>query len=198
MTTVEELIAEETFPEVQPHAIEAYNEKKEAEEKTAVSEDKEVKLKKDGTPAKKRGRKPKSEINDPRASKNKEEPAQLADIIDSTNAARTVSGILEGMQITLISEEFTYNDHERNQNVEAWKAAMDHYGGVKMHPIAELAASHASIILARATKPKSETQTKFGMIKGYFSLKLAKLKGKLKPKVSIDPIELAEEIEPDA
>lgn len=182
--TMDTLTEQENFPEPQQHAIDAFAAKEKAESAVEAP----VKLKKDGTPAKRRGRKPKSEIVDPRRPKDAPQMPDDGTVkVDSTQAAQLVSGMLENMQVTLISKEFIYSDLEREANINAWRDTFDHYGGVSITPPQALALSHMSIILARAAPAKSETRTKLQLAKIWFTHKIAGIKFKLKPQAQLDP-----------
>lgn len=179
-TTMDALVADETLPEVQQPAIDAFNEKAAAEKQEAAAlEAQGVKLKADGTPAKKRGRKSNAEkgLVDPRAPKAKsaEEIEAEQKAQDSLEAAAVVSGILEQLQVVLISDEFKYEEIERVNNIQAWKDTFDHYGGVSLSPPARLAMSHASIIMTRAMRPKSKTQEKMALAKVWIVNKFSRV-----------------------
>lgn len=176
VTNMDALTQGESFPQVQQHSIDAFTDKaaKEAAEKVAQAPT--VKLKKDGTPAKQRGRKAGvkvegSGLRDPRMTPS---PAALSTPVDSTAAATTISGILEQMQVMLISEDFRYEQIERENNVAAWRKTIDSYGGITISPVQELIISQASIILARVHKPK--TQTKITLAKAWLSDKISNFK----------------------
>lgn len=103
---------------------------------------------------------------------------------ESMGTAVTVSGLLEVAQIKMISEEFKYNEIEREVNIKAWCETFDHYGGVDLSPPQKLAMSHAQIILARALSggEKSETRAKFKMAGIWLKQKVSKLSIKRKNK----------------
>jgi len=181
--TIDALTETEQFPEVQEHAVSSFEQKQAEiltqEKQAAALESAGVKLKKDGTPAKQRGRKPNAQKQTAGVLKNpRQNLAQLPPTVDSTQAALIVSGILETMQVTLISDEFKYTDTERALNVDAWRKSLDYYGGVSVSPPMELAISHAAIILSRAQQPK--TKSKFGLMKAWLSDKVSSYKSQKK------------------
>jgi len=167
--SMDSLTAGEVLPEVNQAAVDAVR-ASEAEEAAAakkLAESAPYGLKKDGTPAKKRGKQKQGE-------KPTHAPLNLSGVAPverkSLPAAITVSALLEQMQVALISPEFKYSDMEKQGNIEAWEKTFDHYGGVKIHPAMELAMSHASIIATRAASGQ-ETKTKFAHIKVWLSSK---------------------------
>lgn len=179
-----ELVSGEDFPAVQPHAIAASEAKKTAEKQAEV-------IAQASQGPKKRGRKSNAERAamglPPSAPKqNLKLPNQQQNVppagtvqVDSTSAAVTVSGILEKLQVTLISDDFIYSEIERAQNITAWKNTLDYYGGVSLSPPAALALDHASIILTRAHKEKTQSkiaQLKTAIAAKYFAWKNRKMK----------------------
>ena len=176
--SMDDLTGADVFPDVQEHAVQAAVEKAAVEKaEFAKAETQNITYNKDGTPRKKRGPKPKGEKNfknprDIKAAQN------IAPMVDSSQAAVVISGILEQMQVTLISDEFKYQTMERDLNVLAWKNTLDSYGGMELTPPMALAISHGAIILSRASQPK--TKTKFEAAKIWFQLKLQKYQEKKK------------------
>lgn len=171
--TMAALTEGESLPEVNTHAIEAVQ--AESEEIKQIEASEPVRLKKDGTPAKKRGRKAGATIHGRHGFAI---PDSAQATISSEAAAVTVSGVLEQMQVVLISKEFAYKDVERLNNVNAWRKTFDYYGGVNLSPPAELALSHASIILSRAMAG-GETKTKLALGAAWVKNKIAGLKNAL-------------------
>jgi hypothetical protein len=180
--TIDALTETEHFPDVQEHAVKTFEEKQAAqialEKQTAALENAGIKMKKDGTPAAKRGRKPNAQKQPSSVLKTPRQNVALTPNVDSTQAALIVSGILETMQVTLISDEFKYTDTERALNVDAWRKSLDYYGGVSVSPPMELAISHAAIILSRAQQPK--TQSKFALMKAWAADKISTYKAQKK------------------
>lgn len=180
--SMEQLTLGETFPEVSETAIAAVAESKadDAAEQAQEAETENVKRNKDGSIAKKRGRKAgqtnaQSTFYNPNVKpETKQAPETPAS--QSFPSAVVVSGVLERLQMAFISDEFEYTETERNINIGAWSATFDYYGGVNLSPPAILALSHAEIIMTRATK--SKTQTRFALIKAWFADKFAKIRGK--------------------
>lgn len=178
VVSMDALTSDDVFPDAQPHAIQATQEKmaqEKAEQEKQAQEN--VTYNKDGSVRKKRGRKPNAEkkfIN-PRDKKAAETASDILKA-DSTQAAQIISGMLEQMQVTLISDEFEYNQMEKDLNILAWKDTLDYYGGLQVSPPMSLVISHMGIILSRAQQPK--TQTKFGLIKAWFANKIAQRKKK--------------------
>lgn len=151
---MDSLTSAEVFPSVSENAIAAVEARQEKAAKEAATPE-PVKYNKDGSIAKKRGRKAGQETKKDGFKNPREETPKF----DNTGTAVTISGILEGMQATLISKEFTYTDAERAFNVMAWKGALDHYDVGELHPLATLGFSHAQIIVSRAVGG-TETKTK--------------------------------------
>lgn len=168
--TMDALTEGEAFPEVKENAIEAVAKKQQKEEEKP-SEPQKLNL--DGTVAKKRGRKPgqKSAFKNPRD----KEPEK--DGMSSQQAAVAISGIIEGLQVSLISKEFIYHPIERETNQKAWEKTLDHYGGVNLSPPAELALSHIAIISARAMQGQ-ETKTKLSLAGTWFKMKWQNFKNR--------------------
>lgn len=167
--SMDSLTAGESLPEVNQAAVDAVK-ASEAEEAAAakkLAESAPYGLKKDGTPAKKRGKQKQTATPS-------HTPLNLSGVAPverkSLPAAITVSALLEQMQVAMISPEFKYTELEQKGNIEAWEKTFDHYGGVKIHPAVELAMSHASIIATRASQGK-ETQTKLAHFKVWLSSK---------------------------
>jgi hypothetical protein len=184
--TMDDLSGEEIFPEVQEHAIAAVQAEL-GEENVSQIDTSEYKIGEDGKPLynkdgslkKKRGRKSGSVLNTP---DKKETPPEQE--ISSIGAATVVSGVLEQMQVVLISDDFVYSTLEKKTNIDAWASTFDYYGGVNLTPPQALALNHAAIILARAGKEK--TQTKFVLLKAYVSHKFGKFKFWKKKNAHVD------------
>lgn len=173
------LSGDEKFPDPSENAINAVSAK--LEEKAAIeenSEEEKPKLKKDGTVAKKRGRKPGVKSGDSKLH-NPREPKQAAEHteVSSLYAAQVTSGILEQMQVMLISKDFQYSPIEREGNIKAWEATFDHYGGVQLTPPQALMLSHAGIIASRFGT-SSETKSKLGLVKAWAKNKISKFKNR--------------------
>jgi hypothetical protein len=175
--SMDELSASEKLPEVQENAIAAVQsekgEKIEVAKKDgfdpeihATNDDGTPKKTKSGNFAKKRGRKSTLNTGEKSSKEQEKEEAQEKEKQANLEAAVMTSTILEQMQMQFISEDFAYSDVERRGNIEAWEATFAHYGGVKMHPAVQLAASHATIIATRARKPT--VQDKFAHLKTWF------------------------------
>lgn len=189
---MDNLTENEIFPEVSENAIEAVKAKQnEIEQENSVEinqEQEKPKLKKDGTPAKKRGRKagvknqekPQAEFHNPREKTTTQKPQDIG-AVSSIEAVKVVSGILESMQVHLISSDFIYNEVERDLNVKAWANTFDHYGGVNLTPPQALALNHASIILSRVGT-SNETRTKLQLVNSWFRNKIAKFRNRKKDK----------------
>lgn len=176
--TIDDLSNEEVFPTPSEFAIEAHTAKINEENfKEAEKAKEKVKLNKDGTSRKKRGR--------PRKSDKKEENKQEAssfknpnDVIEEKvdtdlNSAIVISGLIENTSVGLISKDFQYSEIERATNVAAWHETIKHYGGYELHPVTALAASHMSIIFTRLQKSE-ESKTKFKMGGLWFKSKIVK------------------------
>lgn len=130
-----------------------------------------------GKPAKKRGRKGgESVAGAPKPLNLGGASQQMPNERPSLPAAITISTMIEQTQVALISKDFVYTDMEREGNIIAWEKTCDHYGGIKIHPVAELAMSHIAIISARAAA-SSETQTKLALFSAWVKTKF-KRKGK--------------------
>lgn len=174
--SIDDLTQEETLPEANESAIAAVQ-KSEQEEKEELQrqEQENIRYNKDGSIAKKRGRKAgQKPLNKNDSSLFVGSDAQLKER-KSLPAAITVSGLLESAQVTLISKDFVYTDLERKQNVEAWEKLMDRYGGMEIHPAAEVAMNHFSIIASRAASSE-ETKTKLSHFRIWFASKISRLK----------------------
>ena len=188
--TMDELSANETFPEVKQNAIDAISEQK--AETAAIEQAAPIKLKADGTPAKKRGRKAGSTVQKPQAQSfnNPRNPQgenvnQNIPNISSKQAAQVVSGLIEQLSVVLVSDDFIYSEIERNSNVQAWEQTLDYYGGVTISPPAALAMNHIAIIVSRSQKEK--TKTKVNLIKAWISDKIASRFKKKKDKENALP-----------
>lgn len=167
--TMDLLTEKEAFPEVNENAINAVNEKNQEIEAENLEIENDVKLKKDGTPAKKRGRK-KADFVNPREKAQIETPIETSSIY----AATVTSDLLEQVSVVLISKDFKLNELEKSTNIKAWSDTFDYYGGVNLSPPAALALNHAAIILSRV-QSSSETKTKFQMAKIWLKSKVSKI-----------------------
>lgn len=127
-TKMKDITQKDVFPEKNQNAVDAVIEKAKAEAQE------QPKKRGPGRPPKNKPKEP--EIN-----------------MGSVNAAQVTSGVLEQLQVNMISNDFKYTEAERIQNIDAWRKTFDHYGGVELSPPMELALSHASIMLVRAQKP---------------------------------------------
>jgi len=174
--SIDSLTETEAFPEVNEAAmtaISADREEKAIDEKIEET----VKLKKDGTPAKKRGRKPNSEKKPFYNPEEKQEKTgDQNPLVSSEYAATTVSAMFENITVRLISSEWELSPTERVMNVNAWRDTFDYYGGVTLTPPQALALSHLNIILTRIPKP--ETQSKFSLFKAWLKVKIQNWKNK--------------------
>lgn len=178
-TSIDKLTEAESLPEANDSSIAAITEAKIEEAKEAAAQEaaKPVKYNKDGSVAKQRGRK-KGETSPPKNASTLGGPAQP--LQTSLAAAATISGLLEHAQVALISDEFIYSDMERALNIGAWEKTLDHYGGMKIHPAAELAMNHFAIIASRSQKEK--TKTKLAHAKVWLSSLTSKWKKKKEDK----------------
>jgi hypothetical protein len=180
ITSMDELSATEALPEVQEHSIAAVQ----AELGEKISKEKENGFdpeihatNPDGSPkktasgnfAKKRGRKSTLKTGAKSKKQIEQEEAEEKERQANREAAVMTSTILEQMQMQFISPDFEYSKIERDANIDAWDATFAHYGGVKMHPAVQLAASHATIIATRARKPT--VQDKISHVKTWFKNK---------------------------
>lgn len=169
--TMDALTENESFPEVKENAIQAVQAQKEAEKIEAQKlEAENVRLKKDGTPAKKRGPKPKD------AKTNFVMPQGVTPppVSPSLEAGILTSALLEQMSVSLISDDFILSEQERHSNIDAWTKCYDYYGGVEVKPPVALMMNHMAIILVRAQKEK--TQTKIALAKAWLKNKIANWK----------------------
>ena len=179
------LTSAEAFPEVKQNAIDAVK----ASQAEAPKPTENVTLKKDGTPAAKRGRKPKDE--NAQATQKKfyrpgdDKPTGAAQLqtISSEHAAKMASGTIEGLGVALLGPDWKYHEMERAANVQAWSDTFDYYGGVQLSPPQMLMLSHGAIILQRFTTSET-TRTKAGLAKAWFKNKIANLKGRKKNALS--------------
>lgn len=185
--SMDDLTQGEVFPEVKQNAIDAVAQAnaeklKEQQENIAAG----VKLKKDGTPAKKRGRKagstlagepkPQGEFYKP-SDNAKAQPAGTVSV-DSIYAATVTSGIIEQATIKLISPKFELHDMERQGNIKAWKDLFDASGGVHLTPAQAVMLSHASIIGTRLATD-NETKNKMRLFGAWAKLKISGMKNAL-------------------
>lgn len=160
--TIDDLSNQEIFPTPSEFAIEAHAAKIN-EENFVAAEKEKVKLNKDGTPKKKRGRPKKTEnIENTEKTSGFNNPNEKEEIKPDSdlNSAIVISGLIETTSIGLISKDFEYNEMERATNIAAWHETIKHYGGYELHPVTALAASHLSIIFTRI-KSSEESKTKF-------------------------------------
>lgn len=176
--TADDLFKDDVHPDVNREAIDAVKSEKESQKNIGVTVGQNVKLKKDGTPANKRGRKPKDQAHQSTAQKSKvfgqDQKEEIKPNVSSEHAAFVVSGILERMQCVLISDDFIYTEQEKIANVTAWAKTFDYYGGVNISPPQALILDHMGIILSRASKPK--TIDKITALRVWLSSKLSKIK----------------------
>lgn len=166
--TMDQLSETEQFPEVKENAIEAVKEQK--QENAEIQAAADVKLNADGSPAKKRGRKPGQKNSFVNPYKKDDIPSQNIAPISSLQAATVVSATLEMMSVALISDEWKLTPIEKESNIAAWDAAFNHYGGVQISPPMALVMNHTAIILARAGQPK--TVDKIGLFKAWIKTKV--------------------------
>lgn len=169
------LTANEAMPDVQPHAIAAIKQEKqesldEAREKGFDPDIHETDA--DGKPVKtrtgkfrkKRGvksDKAKSKLNlrsDGKKEPQTEEKKKVE--IDSLTAAATTSAILERIQVGMIGEDMTYDEAQKQRNVNAWYDLYEHYGGLEVHPALAVAADHTMILIEKSQKPKVKSKFK--------------------------------------
>ncbi len=165
--TMDKLTDDEFMPEINEAAIAATQAQQEAAIQLEVPQATPVKLNKDGTPRK--VRKKKSELNVAAKPSTPETPA-----LTSLQAATAISALLEVASVKLISDEWALSEAERAGNVKAWEGALDHYGGLALSPIGNLAFNHASIIISRSFEPK--TQSRYGLFKAWIKDKFSRKK----------------------
>lgn len=161
--SMDDLTSNEVMPEVKENAIEAVKQSGQSAP-VPTPQAPSQKLKKDGTPAAKRGRKPNAEKQGVSGSylkgENQDQKIDPMQSISSEHAAAVVSGVLERAQVVLISDDFILSDIERAANIKAWANTFDYYGGVKMTPPQALMIDHLGIILSRIPKPKTQSKLK--------------------------------------
>ncbi len=188
-------IAGGEMPEVKENAIAAVQDQKQVEIESAVKEgfDPEIHVTNaDGTPAlnkngsfkKKRGRKKGSTVKSKsQLNLSVNEPQIEEPVMGSLEAAITISGLLEAAQVKMISDEFIYEELERQGNIEAWKRTLDHYGGLNLTPPQTLVLSHLQIIVSRAMSPDNKkTKEKFALFGTWFKSKISNIKFRKKDK----------------
>lgn len=150
----------EVLPEVQEHAVAAVMNAEERASDAEAVDDAPHGRKADGTPKKKRGRKPGSTrpFNAGENAQHSAQPPQEAPLaVSSRAAAEMASGTIEAATIALISKAWRLEKDEREQNIAAWEASFNHYGGVTLSPPLMLVASHLQIVMKRAM---SDSETK--------------------------------------
>lgn len=190
--SMDDLTAGEAMPEVRENAIEAVQSQKQIEMAAAKADgfDPDIHMTDgQGQPIKTKGgayrKKPgvkksgsKSVVNTGQKSAKEIQAQMEAEKTEAENlqSAVVVSGILENLQMKLISEEFKYDDLERRTNVENWKATFEHYGGVNISPPVALAMDHATIILKRSQM--KETSSRFALAKTWLKNKFSFIKRK--------------------
>jgi hypothetical protein len=171
--SMDDLSENEVFPEIKENAIEAVKAQKAEEKQEADKLELEgIKLKKDGTPAKKRGRKPHDEKSAFVMPQGVNQPI----VSPSMEAGILTSALLEQLSVGLISDDFVLSEFERQSNIKAWVDCYDHYGGVKVTPPMALVMNHMAIVFTRAQKEK--TQTKIALVRAWFKNKVANFKNK--------------------
>jgi len=180
--TMDTLTSGEHFPDVKENAIQAVqaSQKEKANEAAQIAPG--TKLKKNGEPAKPRGRKPGQKNGTPAPQVNQPfyNPNNVEQVQNSMPEAIMISGLLEQMSMKLISDEWKLTETEKASNISAWCNMLDYYGGLHLTPPQNLVINQMSIIMSRMAQ--KETRTKLALFKAWFADKMAKKKWGFKKK----------------